>query len=121
MGGTNVTSSVVTGNKITIPSVTGNIVITAVATEMVVPDPEPVVNLVTSSVSTDKSTVFGYRNNSYASAPHYGTSSDHVVTGFIPIMFCLFPSNSYHKQKTVKIPASNPPAIRQQSSLFHLH
>lgn len=91
MGGTNVTSSVVSGSKITISNVTGNIVITATATEIVMPD-EPIVNLVPTAIADSSGAIYnapyGYKNGYYLSSGtinSFSTDADCVATGSIYI------------------------------------
>lgn len=81
MGGSTVA---VTGGTINIDAVTGDIVITAVAEEMSTGG--DYTNLVLTAVAVDGSTIFngkGYKDGTYASAPHTGTDSACVTTGFI--------------------------------------
>ena len=83
MGGTDVTSSVYSNGKITINSVTGNIVITAVSTVIAV----SYTNLVPTAIDFDLVGVYnsiGYRNGYYVSttAPYTTATSDgSCVTG----------------------------------------
>lgn len=92
MGGTDITSTAYSGGKITISSVTGDIVITATAVESDIPD-EPVVNytnLVTTSIDPATGEVYngvgkGYKNDVYGSGSGEGSSPDTacVLTGLI--------------------------------------
>ena len=86
MGGTDITSSAYSNGKITISSVTGNIVITAVSTAVVV----TIVNLVPTALTPDTlSGAYngtGYKNNSYVSGANPTASkTGYVATGAIPI------------------------------------
>lgn len=82
MGGTDVTSTVCNSGKISINSVTGDIVITATAVELISNDN----NLVPTSLAAD-GTVYngtGYKDGAYVSSGGtYGTDSSCVATGFI--------------------------------------
>ena len=79
MGGTDITSSAVTGNSVSVPSVTGDIVVTAAASE--------ILNLVPSSTDSEggiyNGTGYkdGYRLNSSGAE---AALSGFAVTGFIP-------------------------------------
>lgn len=85
MGGVDITSSVYSNKIITIPSVTGNIVITASAINN-----EDIVVSYTNQlpISTDASgNVYngkGYKENTYISSGNDGTKSGIYTTGFIP-------------------------------------
>jgi hypothetical protein len=85
MGGVDITSTVYSNGVVTIPVVTGNIVITASATEIL-----PYTNQIPLSTDKDGSIYndigykIGYRINSSAEAVEYSTSPVVAATGFIP-------------------------------------
>lgn len=86
MGGTDITSSAVSGNNISIANVTGNIVITATAVQTVIPPSYD--NKVDDSINSDKSAYYppngyreGYRLNSSGVEAELAGA---VVSGFIP-------------------------------------
>lgn len=84
MGGTDITSSAYGGGKVTIASVTGNIVITAAATK--VNTGPSYTNLVPTATtqynSTDIYNGTGYKNGAYVSSNHaYGTDANTVAVG----------------------------------------
>lgn len=94
MGGTDVTSSVYSNGTISISSVTGNIVVTATATEIEPEEPSVnYTNLVTTSIGTDGARYGedyngdgepdGYKNGKYASGSSEGTDAACVLTGLI--------------------------------------
>lgn len=92
MGGTDISASAVSGGTITIANVTGNIVITAVATE-VVSEPS-YTNLLPLSVDADGNDFVGVHENGgdgyeygYKVSASSGNlkSSDAYVSGFIPL------------------------------------
>ena len=103
MGGTNITSTVVSGDTITIPKVTGNIVITATATEII-----RYTNLLPLSTKAD-GTLFvegvGYKTgyNLNAGTGEETSRSGYEVSGFIPykatdtfrIKDCKFNAEAY--------------------------
>lgn len=83
MGGVDVTANVYSNGVINIPSVTGDVIITAVATHEFVGT-----NLVTTSEALDSTAVYngiGYKNGSYISSSSGGdgSKSGHVTTGMI--------------------------------------
>ena len=87
MGGTNITSSAVSGNTINIANVTGNVVITASATEMVL-----FTNVLPLSINSDK-TLFasgkGWKTG-YRLSDGDGDErplSGYEVSGFIPVTY----------------------------------
>lgn len=80
MGGTDITSAVYSDGVINIPSVTGNVVITATT----------YTNLVPTSIGTDGNifnagNTSGYMNGTYASGTHYYTDTVCVTTGYIEL------------------------------------
>jgi hypothetical protein len=85
MGGTDITSTAVSGNKITIAKVTGNVVITATATEIVL-----YTNVLPLSINSDK-TLFasgkGWKTgvNINAGTGEETARSGWEVSGFIPV------------------------------------
>lgn len=84
MGGIDITASVYSDGLISIPSVTGDIVIMAVASALVT-----YTNLVPTSIETDGSIYngIGYKDGGYLSSSNWNnvsTSTDSVVTGYIP-------------------------------------
>ena len=85
MGGADITSTAYSGGKINIASVTGDIVITATATEIVVPG---YTNQVPISVDTDGKTIFngtGWIGNKRLSSSGAVKDSTYTsVTGYIP-------------------------------------
>ena len=90
MGGTDITSSAVSGGSISIASVTGDIVITAVAEEVV----EEVKNWITNSQNADGSLFVGTNGEAgYKTNTRFGTSDGGErsgatgieATGFIPV------------------------------------
>lgn len=90
MGGTNITSSAVSGGSISIASVTGDIVITAVAEEVV----EEVKNWIANSQNADGSLFVGTNGEAgYKTNTRFGTSDGGErsgatgieATGFIPV------------------------------------
>jgi hypothetical protein len=83
MGGTDVTSSVYSNGKITISSVTGNIVITAVSVQSITYTNRVPTSLASGGGSVYNSTgyKYGYRLNSSGTET---ALSDAAVTGFIP-------------------------------------
>ena len=98
MGGVDITSTAYSGGKITISSVTGDIVITAVAVESDTPDQPPVsyTNLVPTSIDPATQAIYGvdyngdgtpdgYKNDVYGSGAGEGSSADAncVLTGLI--------------------------------------
>ena len=93
MGGTDITSSAVSGGTISIVNVTGNIVITAVATETVVTP--TYTNLLPLSVDANGNDYKGtngedgYKDGYKISVSSGGesSSSGYKVTGFIPVKF----------------------------------
>lgn len=87
MGGTNITSAAYSAGKITIASVTGDIVITATAKEA---EAAPsYTNLVPTSIDPATGAVYnasdtpGYKNGKYASGGSEGTDAAYVLTGLI--------------------------------------
>lgn len=98
MGGVDITSTAYSGGKITISSVTGDIVITAVAVESDTPDQPPAnyTNLVPTSIDPATQAIYGvdyngdgtpdgYKNDVYGSGAGEGSSADAncVLTGLI--------------------------------------
>lgn len=84
MGGIDMTASVYSDGKITIPSVTGDIVITAIASALTT-----YTNLVPTSIEKDGSIYngIGYKDGGYLSSSNWnnvGSSTDSVVTGYMP-------------------------------------
>lgn len=81
MGGQDITSTAYSGGVVSIAEVTGNIVITATAAEIV-----NYVNQLAISTDTDGSIYngVGYKENSYLSAGNVGTRNNVYTTGFIP-------------------------------------
>lgn len=90
MGGEDVTASVYSGGQITIGSVTGDIVITAVAVASGDSGTESTSNLGQIAEAIDSTDIYndglGYKNGYYLSGeyPFEGTDSTTVLTGFIP-------------------------------------
>lgn len=85
MGGTDVTASVYSGGKVSISSVSGDIVITAVAEEAAVSG--NYTNLVPTLEATDSTEPFngtGYLNGAYISSSSTGTDAACVATGLLP-------------------------------------
>lgn len=88
MGGVDITSTAYSGGVISIPNVTGDIVITVTTT--VTETPVTYTNLVPTSLDYDLDGIFngtGYKNGYYAStdAPYYKSDSvGSVITGLIP-------------------------------------
>lgn len=82
MGGTDITSSVYSNGVISIPSVTGNIVITANAVKVT-----SYTNQIPISTDTDGSIYNGkgYKEDSYLSSGNVGTRAGIKLTGFIPV------------------------------------
>lgn len=97
MGGVDVTTTAVSGNTITIPSVTGDVVISAVATAVEVPDepeqPDPAtINQIPLAVDADGNPYNGgkgyktdYRLKGSSGAEEASTGTD--ITGFIPVKY----------------------------------
>jgi formylmethanofuran dehydrogenase subunit D len=89
MGGVDITSTVYSGGKITIASVTGDIVITAKATEEIAypPTSDKWTNLVLTAKSsvggTDIYNGVGYMNGKYISGNSYGNDASTTATGYI--------------------------------------
>lgn len=96
MGGTDITASAYSNGKVTISSVTGNIVITATAVaEQTTPSYTNLVPTLADLADPNNGTVYngvGYYNGAYltttkgSAAPYYKNTNGttHVVTGFIP-------------------------------------
>lgn len=85
MGGLDITTSAYSNGVITISNVTGNIVITAIASVIAT----SYTNQLTISTDTD-GTVYngtGYKADSYLSSGNVGTKSGYYTTGFIPIKY----------------------------------
>lgn len=84
MGGEDITSEVYSQGLISIPSVTGDIVVTVTAVSTVTYD---VTNLVLTSEEQNSTAVYngiGYKNGVYASESGDGTDAACVATGWIP-------------------------------------
>ena len=83
MGGTDITSSAVSGSTISIASVTGNVVITAVAQEIT-----NYTNVVRTSEALDSTAVYngglGYKNGYYTSVGKESANAADCCTGLIP-------------------------------------
>lgn len=83
MGGTDITSSAVSGSTISIASVTGNVVITAVAQEVT-----NYTNVVRTSEALDSTAVYngglGYKNGYYTSVGKESANAADCCTGLIP-------------------------------------
>ena len=84
MGGVDITDSAYSEGLITIPSVTGDIVITATASALVT-----YTNLVPTSIESDGSIYngIGYKDGGYLSSSNWNSvssSTDSVVTGYMP-------------------------------------
>lgn len=83
MGGTDITSSAVSGSTISIASVTGNVVITAVAQEV-----KNYTNVVRTSEALDSTAVYngglGYKNGYYTSVGKEHANAADCCTGLIP-------------------------------------
>lgn len=83
MGGTDITSSAVSGSTISIASVTGNVVITAVAQEVT-----NYTNVVRTSEALDSTAVYngglGYKNGYYTSVGKENANAADCCTGLIP-------------------------------------
>ena len=83
MGGTDITSSAVSGSTISIASVTGNVVITAVAQEIT-----NYTNVVRTSEALDSTAVYngglGYKNGYYTSGGKEHANAGDCCTGLIP-------------------------------------
>lgn len=82
MGGEDITQTAYSGGVISIAEVTGNIMITATAAEIV-----NYVNQLAISTDTDGSIYngVGYKENSYISSGNIGTRAGVYTTGFIPV------------------------------------
>lgn len=96
MGGVDITSSVYSSGQINIPSVTGNIVITAVGEEA----EASYTNQLIISTDTDGSIYngIGYAENVYISSGNIGTKSGCFASGFIP---CVAGDTLYFKNCTM--------------------
>lgn len=97
MGGTNITSSAVSGNKINIASVTGNIVVTVTTTKLAT-----YTNLVPTATVVNRTTVYnskGYKDGyRISSAIGESAKSGYVITGVMPYM-----EDGNGKRKTIYI------------------
>ncbi len=87
MGGVDITSTSYSGGVVTISEVTGDIIITAVATEIEL----PYTNLIPTATTTDGTTIYndiGYKDGMYASTGsnsqlHWGEDASYWATGII--------------------------------------
>lgn len=83
MGGTDITSTAVSGNVISIPTVTGAVVITALADVIT-----SYTNILRQAESADSTAVYngglGYKNGYYLSVGNESANAADCVTGFIP-------------------------------------
>lgn len=96
MGGTDITSTVVSGNNINIPSVTGNIVITANATTQEKPEQPPQV-----PDSEEYATYMAEMNNNYTANQQY-TKEDETGAYVIPLSTYSISNNGTNANATTK-------------------
>lgn len=110
MGGTDITNSVYSNGVISIPSVTGNIIITASASVI-----EPYTNWVKKSTDKDGN-IYGYREGFYISSSGAETSrSGWFTTGFIP---CKGNAKSTIYMKNIRFNTNDSDSPFQRVTIF---